>query len=138
MSDSDKALLAAAAMRAKKNAIDQGKGLSVTAKVRALGQAGFTDSEIDRIMAVEAEGSVPAADDKAEYNQQVDETLKYAKWHTAFVVIVVLGFFLSIFLPVDNELGFWISMSWVGGCIAIGAFFSIPFYFKKADYFLKR
>ncbi len=50
MSDSDKALLAAAAMRAKKNAIDQGKGLSVTAKVRALGQAGFTDSEIDRIM----------------------------------------------------------------------------------------
>ncbi|MEH6616721.1 MAG: hypothetical protein V7699_02680 [Porticoccus sp.] len=63
MSDSDKTLLAAVAMRAKKNAIDQGDqeatAVSITAKVKALSEAGFSDGEIDKILAVEGAAAHP-------------------------------------------------------------------------------
>jgi len=169
MSDSDKTLLAAAAMRAKKNALDQGgKGttaVSITAKVKVLSEAGFSDGEIDKILAVEGaaahptkprfevNGDVPLetiktimreegfseADiaqelSKAQYNQQVDETLKFVKGHIIFVLIMVAGAFVILFGLNNGRL----ALVWMATGIFIGACRSIPFSFKKADYFLKR
>jgi len=173
MSDSDNTLLAAAAMRAKKNALDQsGKGttaVSITAKVKALSEAGFSDGEIDKILAVEGaathptkprfevNGDVPLetiktimreegfseADiaqelSKAQYNQQVDETINHAKVHTGLMLIMAIGFIATFFLPGRSSDTFWISIGWMLFCFAIMLLRTIPFAFKKADYFLKR
>lgn len=169
MSDSDNTLLAAAAMRAKKNALDQGDqeatAVSITAKVKALSEAGFSDGEIDKILAVEGatahptkprfevNGDVPLetiktimreegfseADiaqelSKAQYNQQVDETLRFAKGHIIFILIMVSGAFIILFGLDNGRLAF----VWMATGIFVGACRSIPFSFKKADYFLKR
>jgi len=170
MSDSDNTLLAAAAMRAKKNALDQGDqeataAVSITAKVKALSEAGFSDGEIDKILAVEGvaahptkprfevNGDVPLetiktimreegfseADitqelSKTKYNQQVDETLNFAKGHIALVLIIGVGFLFILFGLDSGRL----ALAWMATGIFIGACRSIPFSFKKADYFLKR
>lgn len=169
MSDSDNTLLAAVAMRAKKNAIDQGDqeatAVSITAKVKALSEAGFSDGEIDKILAVEGatahptkprfevNGDVPLetlktimreegfseADiaqelSKTQYNQQVDETLNFAKGHIILVAVMGIGFLFILFGLDNGDL----ALVWMATGIFIGACRSIPFSFKKADYFLKR
>ena len=169
MSDSEKRLLAAAAMRAKKNAIDQGDqeatAVSITAKVKALSEAGFSDGEIDKILAVEGatahptkprfevNGDVPLetiktimreegfseADiaqelSKAQYNQQVDETLKFAKGHTMFLLIIIIGAISIMLIPSDHptdNVAIAIGWSLVGFIILL--VINIPFTFKKAD-----
>lgn len=143
MSDSDKALLAAMAMRAKKNAIDQGKGMSIAAKVKALSEAGFSDDEIDKILAVEAAQPAASQDEHAaateEYNEQVDETLKFAKWHTAFLLVIIIGaigIMLSPSKHLTDNVPIAIAWSFVGFVILLAV--NIPFTFKKAGYFLKR
>ncbi|WP_227876459.1 hypothetical protein [Photobacterium frigidiphilum] len=148
MSDSDNTLLAAVAMRAKKNAIDQGghasadTGVSITAKVKALSEAGFSDGEIDKILAVE--GAQPAASQDEhmaateEYNEQVDESIHFTKVNAVIIMAGVFGLFISVLLPISPKEGFLPTVLWVGGCIAILLIRTIPFAFKKAGYFLKR
>lgn len=174
MSDSDNTLLAAAAMRAKKNALDQsGKGttaVSITAKVKALSEAGFSDGEIDKILAVEGatahptkprfevNGDVPLetiktimreegfseADiaqelSKAQYNQQVDETINHAKVHTGLMLIMAIGFISILWWPSSNVKDAGpMALTWMLFCFAVMFLRTIPFAFKKADYFLKR
>jgi len=175
MSDSDKTLLAAVAMRAKKNALDQGDqeatAVSITAKVKALSEAGFSDGEIDKILAVEGatahptkprfevNGDVPLetiktimreegfseADiaqelSKAQYNQQVDETINHAKVHTGLMLIMAIGF-IGFFVALYDDPGskYWVGLYiWMFFCFAVMFLRTIPFAFKKADYFLKR
>ncbi|MFC1502823.1 hypothetical protein ACFL53_00510 [Pseudomonadota bacterium] len=141
MSDSDKALLAAAAMRAKKNALDQGgQGMSIAAKVKALSEAGFSDTEIDKIIAVDSEASTATgeASDKAEYNQQVDETLQFTKVHIMLWVFMAIGFVSILWFPFENFDGGPLAIAWMLLCFVVMFIRNIPFAFKKADYFLKR
>jgi len=147
MSDSDKTLLAAVAMRAKKNAIDQsGQGtatVSITAKVNALSEAGFSDGEIDKILVVEATQSATLQTEKTaateEYNEHVDETINHAKVHTGLMIVMGIGFITILFWPSSNvEDVFLPAMGWMLFCFAVMLLRTIPFAFKKAGYFLKR
>ncbi|MGF1868329.1 hypothetical protein [Photobacterium indicum] len=146
MSDSDNTLLAAVAMRAKKNAIDQGDqeatAVSITAKVKALSEAGFSDGEIDKILAVDATQSATLQTDKTaateEYNEQVDETINHAKVHTGLMIVMAIGFIVTFFLPGSLSDHAGIAIGWMVFCFAVMLLRTIPFAFKKAGYFLKR
>ncbi len=147
MSDSDNTLLAAAAMRAKKNALDQsGKGttaVSITAKVKALSEAGFSDGEIDKILAVDATQSATLQTEKTaateEYNEQVDETINHAKVHTGLMIVMAIGFVTILFWPsIGVKDAVPMAIIWMAFCFVVMLLRTIPFAFKKAGYFLKR
>ncbi len=136
MSNDATTLAAVMAMLKKKNETGT---ISISAKVKALSEAGFTDAEIDRILEAE-DAAKPVSD--TEYNEQVEDVLQFSKKYIVFSIIVGVSaiiFFiwvmmtkppLNIVVPIFMLVGLLV--------LVIANIKVLPFTFKKARFFLKR
>ncbi|MCD9496905.1 hypothetical protein [Photobacterium carnosum] len=127
--------------------------MSLTAKINALRDKGFSDDEIDQLLASSASSEpvkaspfnmaeiVNNGSSIEEWNKQVDETEKLYINTEAFSVLFIGIGMISVILLVRGFIDFHIAVSIGILCIALVALvqvFSAPKYREKIKFFVKK